>query len=204
MSRYAEGDDAAFALVFSELAPRLRNFLRRLTGSQELADDLVQETLLRMHHARSAFTPGKPVVPWAYAIARNCYVSHTRSLRARLERASTGMEALDLLADSGGCGEQQRMARETALTVERALLGMTAARREAFVLLRYEGLSVASAAQIVGISEGALKIRAFHAYEIIRAALAHSDSPPGDEPPERAETSLTLARRGSDTQALAH
>ena len=49
---------------------------------------------------------------------------------------------------------------------------MTPARREAFVLLRYEGLSVAAAAQIVGISEGALKIRAFHAYEILRSALA--------------------------------
>jgi len=204
MSRYAEGDDSTFALVFSEVVPRLRGFLRRLTGSQELADDLVQETLLRMHHARGSFTPGKPVVPWAYAIARNCYVSHARSARARLDRASAGIDALDRVADAGGCGEQQRVARETALLVERALLGMTAARREAFVLLRYEGLSVSSAAQILGISEGALKIRAFHAYEIIRAALARSESPPGDLSPESAETSGTLARRGSDTQALAH
>jgi RNA polymerase sigma-70 factor (ECF subfamily) len=48
---------------------------------------------------------------------------------------------------------------------------MTPARREAFILLRYEGLSVAAAAQISGVTEGALKLRAFHAYETIRSAL---------------------------------
>jgi RNA polymerase sigma-70 factor, ECF subfamily len=55
---------------------------------------------------------------------------------------------------------------------------MTAARREAFVMLRYEGLSVAVAAQIAGVSQGALKIRAFHAYELIRAALKEQAEPP--------------------------
>jgi DNA-directed RNA polymerase specialized sigma24 family protein len=62
-------------------------------------------------------------------------------------------------------------------TVIKALASLTPARREAFVLLRYEGMSVAAAAQIVGISEGALKIRAFHAYEALRAALAKMEAP---------------------------
>ena len=52
-----------------------------------------------------------------------------------------------------------------------ALSTMPVANREAFVLIRYEGLRVATAAQLVGISEGALKLRAFRAYEILRAAL---------------------------------
>ncbi|HTU59175.1 MAG TPA: sigma factor-like helix-turn-helix DNA-binding protein, partial [Polyangiales bacterium] len=49
-------------------------------------------------------------------------------------------------------------------------------RREAFVLLRYEGLSVEAAAQVLGISEGAVKLRAFHAYELLRAALREPTS----------------------------
>jgi RNA polymerase sigma-70 factor (ECF subfamily) len=72
--------------------------------------------------------------------------------------------------------------------VTRTLAAMTPARREAFVLLRYEGLSVAAAAQIVGISEGALKIRAFHAYEMLRAALAGME-----KPPESSEASNAVA-----------
>jgi RNA polymerase sigma-70 factor (ECF subfamily) len=196
MSRYSNGDDSAFALLFSELAPRLRAFLRRMTGSAALADDLTQETFLRIHHALGAFCVGKPVAPWAFAIARNCYVSHARSARAKLDRASSGEAALEMLADGQGGGEQHSTARQTALAVEQALLGMTAARREAFVLLRYEGMSVSSAAQVIGISEGAVKIRAFHAYEIIRRALAEMEVGP-QEAQANAETFVTLPHRNS-------
>jgi len=171
MQRYADGDDAAFAEVFAGLAPRLRTFLWRLSGSRDLAEDLMQETLLRIHHARGSFARGRRVAPWAYAIARNCYISHARTAQSKLARASGDADKLELAASYDADGEATSMARQSALVVERALASMTEARREAFILLRYEGMSVAAAARIVGISEGALKIRAFHAYEIIRAAL---------------------------------
>jgi RNA polymerase sigma-70 factor (ECF subfamily) len=177
MARYADGDDSAFAELFVGLGPRLRGFLRRLSGSADVADDLLQETFLRLHAARGAFARGRPVLPWAYAIARNCYISQARSARVRLESASTGEAALEMAADAG-TQEQDGIARQMAEAVDRALQGMTAARREAFVMLRYEGLSVAVAAQIAGVSQGALKIRAFHAYESIRAALAEQAEPP--------------------------
>jgi RNA polymerase sigma-70 factor (ECF subfamily) len=64
------------------------------------------------------------------------------------------------------------LAKRSAAIVERTLAAMTWARREACVLLRYEGLSVQDAAQVLGISEGAVKLRAFHAYEALRAALS--------------------------------
>jgi RNA polymerase sigma-70 factor (ECF subfamily) len=176
MNRYADGDEGAFAELFLGLGPRLRGFLRRLSGSADVADDLLQETFLRLHAARGGFARGRPVLPWAYAIARNCYVSRARSARVRLEQAATGEAALEKAAGPG-TQEQEGIARQMAEAVDRALQGMTAARREAFVMLRYEGLSVALAAQIAGVSEGALKIRAFHAYEIIRAALAEQAAP---------------------------
>jgi RNA polymerase sigma-70 factor, ECF subfamily len=178
MHRYADGDDAAFSEVFAGLAPRLRAFLRRLGCSIDVADDLTQETFLRMHHARASFTRGKQVAPWAYAIARNCFVSHARSGKAKLARASVDAEQVELPAAVSSV-EQESMARQTAEVVSRTLAAMTPARREAFVLLRYEGMSVAAAAEIVGISEGALKIRAFHAYELLRSALAGMESDPG-------------------------
>lgn len=172
MNRYADGNVAAFAEVFAALAPRLRLFLRRLGCAVDLADDLTQETFLRMHHARGSFASGKPVAPWAYAIARNCFISHARSSRNKLARASVDSDEVELSAGASGGVEEESMARQSAEVVSRTLAAMTPARREAFILLRYEGLSVAAAAEVVGISEGALKIRAFHAYELLRAALA--------------------------------
>lgn len=171
MSRYAEGDASAFGEVFSALAPRLQSFLLRLTASRALADDLLQETFLRIHHARGSFARGRRVVPWAYAIARNCFVSQSRSAQTRMTRASSDLTDLELPAGPEANAEQNTLAKQSAAVVQRTLAEMTEARREAFILLRYEGLSVAAAAQIVGVSESALKVRAFHAYELIRSAL---------------------------------
>jgi len=177
MQRYADGDEAAFGEIFAGLAPRLRLFLQRMGGSADLAEDLTQETFLRIHHCRGSFARGKQVTPWAYAIARNCFVSHVRSAKTKLAKASVAADQVELPAISSASVEEESIARQTAQVVTRTLASLTPARREAFVLLRYEGLSVAAAAQIVGISEGALKIRAFHAYEALRAALAEMDAP---------------------------
>jgi RNA polymerase sigma-70 factor (ECF subfamily) len=177
MQSYADGDDAAFGDIFSGLAPRLRLFLQRMCGSPDVAEDLMQETFLRIHHCRGSFARGKQVAPWAYAIARNCFISHVRSAKAKLAKASVDADQVELPAISSASVEEESIARQTARVVTGVLASLTPSRREAFILLRYEGLSVAAAAQIVGISEGALKIRAFHAYEALRAALAEMDAP---------------------------
>lgn len=170
MARYAEGDAAAFDQVFSLLSPRLQRFLLRLTGSRELAADLTQETLLRLHQARGHFKPGMPALPWAYTVARNCCLDALRSAKRRPEVLGEP-PGLERPAGADADGEQQLVARQSAAAVERALREMTPARREAFVLLRYEGLSVAEAAEVLGASEGAVKLRAFQAYKTIREAL---------------------------------
>jgi RNA polymerase sigma-70 factor (ECF subfamily) len=171
MDRYAEGNDAAFAEVFALLAPRIQAFLRRLSGSDDLAGDLTQETFLRMHRARGSFGKGQPVVPWAYAIARNCFVSHTRSGAFR-HRGRT-VDVADHPIPTGGeaSSEDALSAQQTAQVVARALDAMSPTNREAFVLVRFEGLSIADAAEVLGTTQGAVKIRAFRAYEALRRAL---------------------------------
>jgi RNA polymerase sigma-70 factor (ECF subfamily) len=176
MSRYAEGDDAAFSRVFSGLAPRLHAFLRRLGGTDDLASDLTQETFLRMHRARGTFVPGNRVVPWAYAIARNCFVSHTRSPRVKASRSTVDIADHDAAAGLDASAEETAATRQSAELVERTLAAMSAANREAFVLIRFEGLSVAEAAEILGASEGAVKLRAFRAYELLREALKRAET----------------------------
>jgi RNA polymerase sigma-70 factor (ECF subfamily) len=171
MDRCAEGDDAAFDELARGLTPRLRAFLLRLCGSRELADDLTQETFLRLYRARGSFARGSAVVPWAFAIGRNCFVSHARAKKTRLSRKALDVTTIEVASGPDANAEATLAAQQSAAIVSRALAAMPVANREAFVLIRYEGMSVATAAQLVGISEGALKLRAFRAYELLRAAL---------------------------------
>jgi len=178
MCRYADGDDAAFSEVFSGLAPRIQAFLCRLSGSADLAHDLTQETFLRIHRSRGSFAPGHAVVPWAYAIARNCFVSHARSRKIKARLKTVDIADHEVAAGLEASAEATALARESAAIVEETLAQMSVVNREAFILIRFEGLSVAAAAQVLGASEGAVKLRAFRAYEALRAALAAGGQAP--------------------------
>src|SRR6202035_3077906 len=78
MERYAEGDDASFALVYDALAPRLYGYLLRQTRQRARAEDILQQTMLNIHRARGTFTPGAEGTPWAFAIARRLLVDSLR------------------------------------------------------------------------------------------------------------------------------
>jgi RNA polymerase sigma-70 factor, ECF subfamily len=171
MSRYAAGDDSAFGEVWAELSPRLVAFIGRMCGSEPLTQDLLQETFLRMHRARGAFAKGSPVMPWAYAIARNCFVSHARSKKFKCARESLSISEDDLPAALDASAEEATSARQGAEVVERALHGMSPINRQAFVLTRFEGMSMAAAAELEGTTEAAMKVRVFRAYEVLREAL---------------------------------
>jgi RNA polymerase sigma-70 factor, ECF subfamily len=177
MHRYAEGDDSAFAEVHRAVADRLYAFLLRMSRSRTLADDLLQETFLRMHRARGSFESGARLLPWCYAIARNVCIDHTRSRAVRKEASMEADEAPEP-ASPDADGEAVAIGKELASRVERALATLPPNQREAFILVRYEGMSIHDAAMVLGATEGAVKLRAFHAYEALRAAL-------GDQAPKK-------------------
>lgn len=179
MNRYAQGEQAAFAVLYGGLHQKLRAFLTRLTGAPVVADDLLQETFMRMHRARGSFDAGAAVVPWAYAIARNAWLDHVRAAKVRGDgaRAKVNDESVapaEATTGPDADSEQLAIARQTAALVESVLSRLAPAQREAFILLRYEGLSVDDAAAVLGSTPNAVKLRAFRAYEALRAALGPS------------------------------
>jgi RNA polymerase sigma-70 factor (ECF subfamily) len=190
MDRYAQGEAAAFPILYAGLELKLRTFLLRLAGVTPVAEDLLQETFMRIHRARGSFEPGARVVPWAYAIARNAWLDHTRSAQSRAHRelgaraaSGDGTTPLEPATGPEADSEQAAIARETAAIVEAALRGLPPAQREAFVLLRYEGMSVQEAAEILGSTPTAVKLRAFRAYEALRAALGQKRMEGGGDGP---------------------
>jgi RNA polymerase sigma-70 factor (ECF subfamily) len=174
MDRYASGDSQAFVVLHQALYPRLHAYLTRMCGSNANAADLVQETFLRMHRARGTFAPGGAVLPWVYAIARNVGLDHARAARLRETERLPSDPGSEMVDPGGSDAESAAIAAQAARIVEQVLAGLPASQRDAFILLRYEGLSVQDAAAVLGATPTAVKLRAFRAYEALRAALGSS------------------------------
>jgi RNA polymerase sigma-70 factor (ECF subfamily) len=171
MDRYARGDDGAFAAVYDGLAPRLLGFLLRQTRDRARAEDVVQQTMLQIHRARGRFEPGAQVVPWAFAIARRLLIdSHRRGGREVLAKDDED-SARDLLVALDAPADDVAIAKELAVRIQTVLDGIPDNQRIAFELIKQEGLSVAEAAQTLGTTVAAVKLRAHRAYEALRAAL---------------------------------
>jgi RNA polymerase sigma-70 factor (ECF subfamily) len=168
MERYAAGDDAAFVLVYDTLAPRLYGYLLRQTRESSRAEDILQQTLLHIHRARARFIPGAEVMPWAFAIARRLLVDSVR--RGRREVLSADGQP-DAGASQAAGAEELVQAMQLAVRLEKELAKLPPAQRVAFELVKNEGLSMAEAAQVLGTTVAAVKLRAHRAYEALRSAL---------------------------------
>jgi RNA polymerase sigma-70 factor, ECF subfamily len=102
------------------------------------------------------------------------FIDQTRRARVRAPmhgRAARSMEE-ELPADPGARPDEALAARESANAVGAALARLPMKQREAFILMRFEGLGFREAAQVAGATESAIRVRAFRAYEALRAALA--------------------------------
>jgi RNA polymerase sigma-70 factor (ECF subfamily) len=173
MERYAGGDDAAFAEVYDALAPRLYGYLLRQTHDVARAEDLVQQTLLQIHRARGRFIPGAEVTPWAFAIARRLLIDGLR--RGRREVLSSGDD--DSAIDAAGTDDRADdlvQAQQLAKRIQAELARLPEAQRVAFELIKQEGLSLSQAAEVLGTTVAAVKLRAHRAYVALRGVLGDS------------------------------
>lgn len=169
MQRYACGDEAGFAELYDEL-PRLHRFALRWTRSRSAAEDVVQQTLLQMHVARHRFVRGGAVVPWAYAIARRLLIDLGRRVAREVLRADDARDPEE--AATTPSPEEALHYRRLEAEARRDLASLPSAWRESFELVKFEGLSVAEAAEVLGITPGMVKIRTHRATAALREAVA--------------------------------
>jgi RNA polymerase sigma-70 factor, ECF subfamily len=166
MAEYQAGSADAFDRLHDTLAPDLKAYLTNLARDPTRADDLLQETFLQLHRSRAAHTPGHPVRPWVFAIAKRVFLMDRRSAsrRARHERLSAGDRE-----DISAATEAQRLhARQQ---VESILQQTPPDGRLAFVLHHVLGFSFKEIAARLGIKPGAAKIRSSRARSFMRALL---------------------------------
>lgn len=192
MARYCDGDASAFRELYAEVAPRLYGYLVKMARQRPLADDLLQQTFLKVHRARAAYVRGADPIPWIYAIAHRTFLDEAR----KGKRAKVGVGetdelpevAADLHGDPAGRRDEPRADPELVKATLDALAELPAQQREAVVLTKLEGKSVAEAAEIAGTTVGAMKVRAHRGYEALRKRLGREPAAgvaaPGGSPEE--------------------
>jgi RNA polymerase sigma-70 factor (ECF subfamily) len=162
MARAQDGDREAYRALLDDIAPGLLRFFRSRVSVAEDARDLLQETLIALHRARHTYDPTRPLEPWLFAIARNVATDHLRRQLGRSTWEVLVDEPPEVEAAAEGAPERQ---------LEQALARLPPTQRQAFEMLKIEGLSVETAAARAGTTAGALRVRAHRAYQALKAML---------------------------------
>ena len=162
--------DPDFKEQLAAVIPHLRAFGRSLSGSRDLADDLVQETLLKAWAARKRFQAGTNMRAWTFIILRNLFLSQMR--RARFKGEWDEITASKLLAAPAS---QDRHVELTDM--QRALLHLPQPQREALILVGAGGFAYEEAAEICGCAVGTIKSRVARGRVALEALLTDGKLP---------------------------
>ncbi|CAN5778135.1 sigma-70 family RNA polymerase sigma factor [soil metagenome] len=174
MGRYVDGDAAAFRELYAAASPRLYGYLVKMSRNRALADDLLQQTFLKVHRARGAYVRGADPLPWMYAIAHRTFLDAIRKTKRAIVHVASDDELPEMRAGVTGAAEgtvEPPADPELVKTTLDALAKLPEQQREAVVLTKLEGKSVAEAAEIAGTTPGAMKVRAHRGYETLRSLL---------------------------------
>jgi RNA polymerase sigma-70 factor (ECF subfamily) len=176
MERYQQADPEAPAALIGALSPGLLRFFRSQAASREQADDLLQETWMRIHRVRHTYRPGEPVLPWVYAIARRVRIDGYRRAR-RITAHEVSMETVPEPS-------VQVVQRERLPSFDTLLAALPAPQQEVLTMLKIVGLTLEETACATSSTVGAVKQKAHRAYKRLRQLLqagGEEDRPRGAE-----------------------
>ena len=171
MGRYCDGQTLAFHELYAALAPKLLGYLAGLAGDKATAEDLLQQTFMKVHQCRAAYVRGANPVPWLYTIAhRTCLDELRRRKRARVRVSADGElpepPVVEAAAAMEPSSEEAALARGMA-----ALASLPEPLKQAVLLTKIHGHSSAEAAAIAGTTAGAMKVRTHRGYQALRRKL---------------------------------
>ena len=171
MESYQQADPESPAVLVFAISPALLRFFRGQISNRAQADDLLQETWLRIHRVRHTYQPGQPVLPWVYAIARRVGVDGYR----RTVRITTHETAMEVLPDKPAQVEPQNSLPAFETLVE----SLPESQREVVTMLKLGGLSLEEVARATSSTVGSVKQKAHRAYKRLRELLqVHSEGEP--------------------------
>lgn len=164
------GDKAAFEELVHAYQAHVWRFLRHLLGDPELAKDVAQETFIRVYRKLGTFRFKSKFSTWVFSVARNAGIDALRSRQRRDRlRATVEAETRTWIPDGN-----------LRVEIEAALQSLRPKHREAFVLIEALGLTYKEAGRAIGVPEGTVKSRVFHAREHLVAWMTAEEGAAGD------------------------
>jgi RNA polymerase sigma-70 factor (ECF subfamily) len=164
MSRVRDGEVSQLGELFERHHRRLYNFLLRMVGNRQVAEDLVQETFMRMLRYRQTFRGEGEFTAWMFSMARNLGATY---FRQNLRAPQVSVEDAPEPATESTQADELEQADEAHL-VQRALMQLPPDKRELLLLSRYEMLKHRQIADLLGCSVGAVKVRIHRAMRQLR------------------------------------
>lgn len=163
------GDSAALQRLIDREGPRLLRFARGLLGNLDEAEDVVQDTMIRLWEKAAEWTPDARIGTWLHRV---CYNRAIDKLRRR--RAVVDESVLEEVADPADAADVALVRAESAQRVAAAVDGLPARQRSAVLLFHMQGLSQREAAAAMGISEAAFESTLARARRQLRRSLAEN------------------------------
>jgi RNA polymerase sigma-70 factor (ECF subfamily) len=164
MARYQQGDYAAVSDLIGRVSPQLHRFFLVQSASRADADDLLQETWLRIHKVRHTYRPGEAALPWFYAIARYVRVDHYR----KSVRTAAGERELEAMS-KGAVAVAGKFDHVESL--DALLAPLPESQREVIEMLKVAGMSLEEVARATSSSVGSVKQKAHRAYAKLRETM---------------------------------
>ena len=178
MARLAAGHDAALNILMERHATALFHFLGRMLGNEDDANDLAQETFVRVFANRARFRPEAKFSTWLFTIAANLARNQLRARRRRpnvsldAESDATAQTLGDTLASDQPAPGDGLLAGERAAAVRAAIGKLPEEMRETILLVEFEDKSVAETAAILEMPHKTVESRLHRARKFLRERLA--------------------------------
>lgn len=184
VSRARAGDADAFRVLVERHSRSLFRLAFRMTGNQQDAEDVVQESFLRAYKQLAKFDERASFGTWLYRIAANCSLDLVRSRKRRSEHLAAppelGAEAEDpvvSLPSTSPSPERMALSTEVRDRVAEAMNDLSPTERTAFVLRHFEGMRMEEVSRVLDCQPGAAKHSVFRAVQKLRRALEPIASP---------------------------
>src|SRR5438445_6830025 len=173
LARARQGDSEAFRALVERHSRSVFRLAFRMTGNEQDAEDVVQESFLRAYKQLGRFESRANFGTWLYRITANCAVDLMRARQARHDLSRSESLDVDVHQPTADAPNPERMAQsaEIGRTVQGALGSLSPLERAAFTLRHYEGRSIDEIATTLGLGTSAAKHSVFRAVKKLRIAL---------------------------------
>src|SRR5262245_33068865 len=179
MVQYQQGQVRAFEILLHRHRKPVFNFILRYVGDKETAEDLLQETFMRVIKGSDAYKRQAKFTTWLYTIARNLCVDQTRrrkhrkhaSLDAPMQASEDSGTLLDVIPSGEMASDRKSVNKELHETMQRAIASLSEEQREVFLMREFLDLPFKQISEVVGVPENTVKSRMRYALEKLRLEL---------------------------------